>query len=130
MFQLCKRVLNQNCALATLFSAESRDTPLLLTVNGVAFEKTNALILKGFIVAENIIRQADVIIAGAGIGGLTAALALHEHGINALVLESTRELKPLGVGINLQLQAADALTEMNLREQLENIAIPPQNLCI
>ncbi|MEU4207087.1 FAD-binding protein [Rothia terrae] len=80
--------------------------------------------------AENIIRQADVIIAGAGIGGLTAALALHEHGINALVLESTRELKPLGVGINLQLQAADALTEMNLREQLENIAIPPQNLCI
>ena len=41
-----------------------------------------------------------VLIAGAGIAGLTTALALHAVGIEAQVVDSATELKPLGVGIN------------------------------
>ena len=39
------------------------------------------------------------IVIGAGIGGLTTALALHEIGIEAEVYEQARELRELGVGI-------------------------------
>jgi len=42
-----------------------------------------------------------VAIAGGGIGGLTAALALHQRGIEVQVYESVRRLEPLGVGINI-----------------------------
>ena len=42
-----------------------------------------------------------VIVAGAGIGGLSAALALHAAGIGAVVIDSAAALRPLGVGINL-----------------------------
>ncbi|MGO4428392.1 FAD-binding protein, partial [Streptomyces sp. MCAF7] len=42
-----------------------------------------------------------VLIAGAGIGGLTAALSLHAAGFEATVIEAVRELRPLGLGINL-----------------------------
>jgi len=53
-----------------------------------------------------------VLIAGAGIGGLAVALTLHELGVACLVLESVPELKPLGVGINLQPNAVRELYEM------------------
>lgn len=36
-----------------------------------------------------------VLIAGAGIAGLTAALSLHAAGIDALVVDQARELRPL-----------------------------------
>ena len=42
-----------------------------------------------------------ICIAGGGIGGLTAALALHQAGHRVTVCEATPEPKPLGVGINL-----------------------------
>lgn len=53
-----------------------------------------------------------ILIAGAGIGGLALALTLHEIGVPCLVLESVPELKPLGVGINLQPNAVRELYEM------------------
>ena len=40
-----------------------------------------------------------VVIAGASIGGLTAALALHQGGIEAAVFEQASEVRELGVGI-------------------------------
>ena len=45
--------------------------------------------------------MTDVLIAGGGIGGLTAALTLHARGIESTVLERASHLRPLGVGINL-----------------------------
>jgi flavin-dependent dehydrogenase len=42
-----------------------------------------------------------VVVAGAGIGGLSAALSLHAAGIDATVIDSAASLRPLGVGINL-----------------------------
>ena len=41
-----------------------------------------------------------VIIAGGGIGGLSAALFLNKAGIQADVFEQSREARGLGVGIN------------------------------
>src|SRR5262249_62234262 len=41
------------------------------------------------------------LLVGGGIGGLTAALCLHEIGIEVRVFESVETIRPLGVGINL-----------------------------
>lgn len=60
----------------------------------------------------------DVLIAGGGIGGLAAALALHAAGIGARVFEAAREVKPLGVGINLQPHAVRELAELGLLDAL------------
>ncbi len=43
----------------------------------------------------------DVLVIGAGIGGLTLALALHRTGIACRVFEAAAEMLPLGVGINV-----------------------------
>ena len=46
-------------------------------------------------------REHRILVVGAGIGGLAAALSLHEIGASVDVFETVRELRPLGVGINL-----------------------------
>jgi len=53
-----------------------------------------------------------VIIAGGGIGGLTLALTLHQIGVDCVVLEAVNDLKPLGVGINLQPNAVRELFDL------------------
>jgi 5-methylphenazine-1-carboxylate 1-monooxygenase len=50
-----------------------------------------------------------VLIAGGGIGGMALALTLHQIGVPCVVLEAVGELKPLGVGINLQPNAVREL---------------------
>jgi 2-polyprenyl-6-methoxyphenol hydroxylase-like FAD-dependent oxidoreductase len=64
-----------------------------------------------------------VVIAGGGIGGLTAALALHTRGHEVTVLESVREPKPLGVGINLLPHAVGVLDELGLLPALRGMAV-------
>jgi 5-methylphenazine-1-carboxylate 1-monooxygenase len=64
-----------------------------------------------------------IVIAGGGIGGLTAALALHAHGLTATVLESAREIRPLGVGINIQPAAIAELTALGLGDALAESGI-------
>jgi 5-methylphenazine-1-carboxylate 1-monooxygenase len=59
-----------------------------------------------------------VIVAGAGLGGLTAALSLHAAGIDALVIDEAITLRPLGVGINLMPHAVRELTELGLGDEL------------
>ncbi|HYG41730.1 MAG TPA: flavin-dependent oxidoreductase [Bordetella sp.] len=65
----------------------------------------------------------DVIIAGAGIGGLTLALMLHRRGIGCRVYESAQELRPLGVGINLLPHAVNELEQLGLLDALARQAI-------
>src|SRR5574339_695899 len=72
-----------------------------------------------------------VLIAGAGIGGLALALTLHEIGVACVVLESVPELKPLGVGINLQPNAVRELYEMGFRPaDLDEIGVQTQEFAL
>ncbi|MGB1872193.1 MAG: flavin-dependent oxidoreductase [Candidatus Puniceispirillaceae bacterium] len=69
--------------------------------------------------------KARVIIAGGGIGGLTLALTLHQIGVPCLVIEQVREMKPLGVGINLQPNAVRELLELGFSEtDLDGFGVP------
>lgn len=65
-----------------------------------------------------------VIVAGAGIGGLSAALSLHAAGIGAVVIDPAASLRPLGVGINLMPHAVRELTELGLGGELAAAGLP------
>lgn len=64
-----------------------------------------------------------IIVAGAGIGGLAAAIALHALGHDVVVLESAPEILPLGVGINLLPHAAQVLDRHGLLGDLSASAV-------
>jgi|TARA_B110000977_G_scaffold82905_1_gene110767 2-polyprenyl-6-methoxyphenol hydroxylase-like FAD-dependent oxidoreductase len=71
--------------------------------------------------------DADVVIAGGGIGGLTLALTLHQIGLSCLVLESARTMRPLGVGINIQPNAVRELFDLGIgADLLDQVGIPVQ----
>jgi 2-polyprenyl-6-methoxyphenol hydroxylase-like FAD-dependent oxidoreductase len=66
-----------------------------------------------------------VIIAGGGIGGLATALTLHQIGVPCRVIETVPEMRPLGVGINLQPNAVRELADLGIGEpELDAIGVP------
>jgi 2-polyprenyl-6-methoxyphenol hydroxylase-like FAD-dependent oxidoreductase len=68
-----------------------------------------------------------VLVAGAGIGGLSVALTLQQIGVPCLVFEAVPDLKPLGVGINLQPNAVRELYELGFgSDALDSIGIQTQ----
>jgi 2-polyprenyl-6-methoxyphenol hydroxylase-like FAD-dependent oxidoreductase len=69
----------------------------------------------------------DIIIVGAGIGGLTLGLALHAAGIPCRIFESAAEIRPIGVGINLLPHATKELAALGLEADLARVAIPTQD---
>jgi 2-polyprenyl-6-methoxyphenol hydroxylase-like FAD-dependent oxidoreductase/chorismate-pyruvate lyase len=73
-------------------------------------------------------RPQHVVVVGAGIGGLTAALSLHAAGIEVEVLELAREIRPLGVGINILPSAVRELVELGLGDVLAATAVPTREL--
>ncbi|PPR17612.1 MAG: FAD-dependent urate hydroxylase [Alphaproteobacteria bacterium MarineAlpha9_Bin7] len=66
------------------------------------------------------------IISGAGIGGLTAALCLHNIGYDVEVYEVVSDLKPLGVGINLLPHGAAVLYNLGLGKKLDESGVRTQ----
>jgi 2-polyprenyl-6-methoxyphenol hydroxylase-like FAD-dependent oxidoreductase len=69
--------------------------------------------------------QLPVMIAGGGIGGLAMALTLHQIGVPCVVFESVRQLRPLGVGINLQPNAVRELFDLGIgAADLDRIGLP------
>jgi salicylate hydroxylase len=66
-----------------------------------------------------------VLIAGGGIGGLTAAIALRHHGIEALVLEQAKVLTEIGAGIQIAANAAIVLRELGLESAMHAVGVKP-----
>jgi 2-polyprenyl-6-methoxyphenol hydroxylase-like FAD-dependent oxidoreductase len=64
-----------------------------------------------------------VIIVGGGIAGLSAALSLHQIGVDCRVYEAVAKLEPVGHGINLQPNAVRELTALGLGEQLADVGL-------
>jgi 5-methylphenazine-1-carboxylate 1-monooxygenase len=65
----------------------------------------------------------DVLVVGAGIGGLTLALQLHQAGIPCQLIEAAPALEPLGVGINILPHAARELHRLALGSALDGVGI-------
>jgi 5-methylphenazine-1-carboxylate 1-monooxygenase len=66
-----------------------------------------------------------VIVAGGGIGGLATALTLHQIGVPSIVFEAVREMRPLGVGINLQPNAVRELFDLGITvHDLDRVGLP------
>ncbi|MBR0697864.1 FAD-dependent monooxygenase [Bradyrhizobium lablabi] len=71
-----------------------------------------------------------VIVAGAGIGGLTASLALAAQGFRVVVLEKAERLEEAGAGIQLSPNASRILIELGLKERIAPRAVTPQSINI
>jgi 5-methylphenazine-1-carboxylate 1-monooxygenase len=69
-----------------------------------------------------------VLIAGAGIGGLTLALMLKRRGIAVEIFEQATEIRELGVGINTLPHAIKELADLGLLPALDRIAIRTHEL--
>ncbi|MEO9780108.1 MAG: flavin-dependent oxidoreductase [Sedimentitalea sp.] len=69
--------------------------------------------------------EPHVLIAGGGIGGLALALTLHQIGVKATVFEAVRDMRPLGVGINLQPNAVRELLVLGITtDDLDRVGLP------
>jgi 5-methylphenazine-1-carboxylate 1-monooxygenase len=65
----------------------------------------------------------EIIIVGAGVGGLTLGLSLHAAEIPCRIFESAAEIRPVGVGINLLPHATKELAALGLEPALAHAAI-------
>ncbi|SOD88357.1 FAD-dependent monooxygenase [Streptomyces sp. Ag109_G2-15] len=62
------------------------------------------------------------IVIGGGIGGLTAAAALHRRGWEVTVLERARSLEPVGAAISLAPNALRALDAIGIGDEIRDLA--------
>ena len=69
--------------------------------------------------------RPHILIAGAGIGGLTAALALLSRGFRVSVIEQARELAEIGAGVQISANGAHALFSLGLEPALQQVWCEP-----
>ncbi|MDA0823986.1 MAG: FAD-dependent monooxygenase [Proteobacteria bacterium] len=72
----------------------------------------------------------SVSIVGAGIGGLTAALALQKRGISVRIFEQARQLGEIGAGLHLSPNGLKVLYALGLKNAIEKIKFQPQTIAI
>jgi len=73
---------------------------------------------------------AEVLIAGGGIGGLTAALALARAGSPVRVLERASEFVEIGAGIQLAPNATRILAELDVLDEVLSVGVVPNRLVL
>jgi salicylate hydroxylase len=69
-----------------------------------------------------------VLIAGAGVGGLTAALAIAQRGFGVAVFDQAQRLEEVGAGVQLSPNASRVLIALGLDEQLRRHVVAPEEL--
>ncbi len=74
--------------------------------------------------------KLHAIIAGAGIGGLTAAIALARAGLRVTLLERARAIEETGAGIQLAPNATGVLADLDLLDFVMQAALTPEHLRI
>ena len=65
----------------------------------------------------------DVLIVGAGVGGLTLALELDDAGIPCRLVDAAPDISPIGAGINVLPHAARILSRLGLEERLAEVGV-------
>jgi salicylate hydroxylase len=71
-----------------------------------------------------------IFVAGAGIGGLTASLALAARGFRVVVLEKAERLEEAGAGLQVSPNASRVLVDLGLKDRLGRRAITPEAISI
>lgn len=71
-----------------------------------------------------------IAIAGAGIGGLTAALALAAKGFRVTIVEKAAQLQEVGAGLQLSPNASRILVAHGIAERLGPHAVTPRSVTI
>jgi salicylate hydroxylase len=71
-----------------------------------------------------------IVVAGAGIGGLTASLALAAQGFRVVVLEKAERLEEAGAGLQLSPNASRILVDLGLQPRLAPRAVTPHAISI
>jgi salicylate hydroxylase len=71
---------------------------------------------------SNVSQLEPILIAGAGIGGLTAALALLRRGIEVRVFEQTKELREVGAGVQISPNGSRVLDDLGVLETVRSKA--------
>ena len=71
-----------------------------------------------------------IFVAGAGIGGLTAALALAARGFRVVVMEKAERLEEVGAGLQLSPNASRILTSLGLKDRLAARAVVPDAISV
>ena len=75
-------------------------------------------------------KKKRIVISGAGIGGLAAALCLIQRGFEVIVLEQANELKAVGAGLQLSANATRVLYGIGVGAELEKLSIKPSEKLI
>jgi salicylate hydroxylase len=68
----------------------------------------------------------DVLIVGAGIGGLTAALAMQQRGLRVVISEQASQLGEVGAGLTLTPNLTRVLYHLELEDALSAIMVVPE----
>ncbi|MER9332602.1 FAD-dependent monooxygenase [Mesorhizobium sp. M0293] len=71
-------------------------------------------------------RSRQVVIAGAGVAGLTAALAFAKHGYSVQVFEQAQRLEAVGAGLQLSPNATRILGQLGVLDRLLPAAVRPE----
>ncbi|MBL1405653.1 MAG: FAD-dependent monooxygenase [Rhizobiales bacterium] len=75
-------------------------------------------------------KSRTIVVSGAGIAGLSAALCLAKCGFRVLVFDKAKSFDTVGAGIQLSPNAIRALDEMGVGKQIRNSSFAPNGIDI